>query len=329
MTKDITVIITTWNSLEFLKLCLDKLYQYTDHPFRIIISDNGSTDGTQGFVSTQMGLHGNQIQYIRSEINKGTIDALVRAEPFIKSKYVVILDSDSIVSRNWLSPIIKIVTDDRRIKIVGPMKQGTQYKYPYGMKEGSRKVWDEVKTKNQGKTPEELLNIYCNGKSYDDFVSDFIDTNRGSEKLLRCPPELLSGCCLFMDFDFISQHGGITNPVFYKYGGHDADRCWRVGKAGGLVLKTDKAYVHHFEGSSLKKNNLEYRPLLYDNNRKLLDMWTKEIWEFIDASGKTLSDLAQKYWMIRELLLSANKDQIPCKYITQFEEVRKSFISTV
>lgn len=329
MKTETTIIITTWNSLEFLKLCLEKLFLYTKVPFNTIIVDNGSTDKTQKYVEQFIRNNNKQIKHIRNEVNKGTIGALVETEKYVDTKYVVLLDSDSIVSPNWLETFLEISKSNPKIKIIGPLKQGSQFTYPYRSDINSRQIWGEVKFLNLDKLPKEQLTIYCNGRGYEKFVEDFLESNKNAEKLLICPPELLSGCCLFLDFEFIKKYGGITNTSFEKYGGHDADRCWRVAKAGGLVLRTNKVYIHHFEGSSLKKNKLDYRPLLFENNRRLLDMWKKEIWEFIKNSNETLSELAEKYWLMRELLLSANKNQIPRKFISQYEDIIKKFVSTV
>lgn len=327
--EDITIIITTWNSLDYLKLCLDRLFKYTNIPFKLIISDNGSCDGTKEFINSLINRDHRKILYLRSEKNKGTIKALELAEVFITTRYVVLLDSDSVVSPNWLSVFYKITVNNPNIKMIGPMKQGTQYIYPYNKTRNSREVWNETKNKNVNKKPEKLLNIYCRDKSYEKFASDFLYVNNGLGKLLSCPPEILSGCCLFLDYKFLKACGGLTNSVFVKYGGHDADRCWRVSKAGGLILKTDEVYIHHFEGSSLRINGLEYQPFIYKNNRKLLDIWSREFWKFIKESKKSLFELANKYWLIRELLLSANNNQVPEEYFFQFKEVKKKFISTV
>jgi len=96
-----------------------------------------------------------------------------------------------------------------------------------------------------------------------------------------------------------------------------------------LVLKTDKVYIHHFEGSSIKKNKLNYRPMLYKNNRILLDKWNKELWSFIEKSNEPLSVLSKKYWLIRELVLSAKISQIPKKYLAEYKKVKRTFTSTV
>ena len=50
-TVPVSIIIVTWNALEYTQRCLKSLLALTNHPdFEIVISDNGSTDGTVEFV---------------------------------------------------------------------------------------------------------------------------------------------------------------------------------------------------------------------------------------------------------------------------------------
>jgi len=49
---EVTIIVTTWNSLEMFRLCWEYLNRYTKPPFELIVVDNGSTDGTVGFLKT-------------------------------------------------------------------------------------------------------------------------------------------------------------------------------------------------------------------------------------------------------------------------------------
>lgn len=326
MNKMVTIIITTWNSLDYLKLNLESLREYTEIPHEIVIVDNGSDDGTKEYINS---LNNKEIVYIRNHKNLGTIKALQIAEKFIKTRFMVLLDSDSIVSPNWLSIFLSFCESNPQVRAIGPIKPSSKLIYPYRNDKNSRQVWDEVKSNNLGKSPNELLALYCGNRSYAEFVNDFTDTNKEKDSVLTCPPEILSGCCTFLDYDFIKPLGGLTNDAFKDYGVDDADRCWRIARAGGLVIRTGKVYVHHFEGSSLKKNNLNYRPLLYKNNRVLLDLWSKEFWDFVVKSKEPLFDLAGKYWLVRELLLSARLNQIPEKFRTESESLKDILVSSV
>jgi hypothetical protein len=42
-----------------------------------------------------------------------------------------------------------------------------------------------------------------------------------------------------------------------------------------------------------------------------------------------LLEIARKYWLIRELLLSARRDQIPTKWTKQYQKVKKLMTSSI
>lgn len=51
MTKDIVdIIVITFNRIEYFKTFIEMLYLSTKYPFRLIVVDNGSIDGTREWV---------------------------------------------------------------------------------------------------------------------------------------------------------------------------------------------------------------------------------------------------------------------------------------
>ena len=46
----VSVIIVNWNGLDHLPDCLDSLASQTFRDFEVVLVDNGSTDGSVGFV---------------------------------------------------------------------------------------------------------------------------------------------------------------------------------------------------------------------------------------------------------------------------------------
>jgi GT2 family glycosyltransferase len=48
--EKVSIIVLNWNSLTFLKRALDSIVTMTDEPYELIIIDNGSVDGSKGFI---------------------------------------------------------------------------------------------------------------------------------------------------------------------------------------------------------------------------------------------------------------------------------------
>ena len=80
--------------------CLDSIMANTKN-FELIFVDNGSTDGTQGYVSN----FGDQVRYIRNDKNRGV--PIARNQGIIASRhpYVVMIDNDCVVKTGWLSDL--------------------------------------------------------------------------------------------------------------------------------------------------------------------------------------------------------------------------------
>ena len=91
---DLTIITPTYNRAELLKKCFSSLLEQTSFDFEWIVVNDGSTDGT-GDVMRKIteGKAPFPIQYIE-KANGGKHTALNAAHPYIRGKYVLILDSD-------------------------------------------------------------------------------------------------------------------------------------------------------------------------------------------------------------------------------------------
>jgi len=307
MKPEITLIVTTCNSIDILKLFWEYLEKYTYIPFKTIVVDNGSSDGTIDFLKSLNAV------VIRNPVNIGVVKALNQAEKLVNTKYLLSISDDVLVTPNWLEDLIKVYESDKLIKTVAPIKPGTKIKYPYS-NESSRKVWGKIKESNPGKHPSELLKMYCNGRSFEKFVNDIKTTNNFGLETLESPPEFVSGCCVLTEKDFIGSIGGFSDTRFHIYSCEDVDRCWRIGKAGYKVVRTSNVFVHHFEGVGLFNNSVEWKGLMKENNKLFIDKWKDDFWPLLRNKidkFSTISDVVKKHWLIGWLLESLDEDNIP------------------
>ena len=60
-----TIVILTYNNLEYTKICIDSIRKYNNN-FELVVIDNNSTDGTAEWLKSQKG-----IKYILNEENRG------------------------------------------------------------------------------------------------------------------------------------------------------------------------------------------------------------------------------------------------------------------
>ena len=294
----VTIIIRSWNSLPYLKLCLKSIKDYTDIPYEIIIVDNNSTDGTKSFLKNI------NCKKILNKRNLGGIISLRQAEKEVKTDFLISLDSDVVVSPNWAGDLLKIYYSCHSVKAVGPIKPGGKFIHPY-TKSNSRMMWENLKKSFPNTDPQFLLSQYIKPKNFESFAEDFKKINNYGNVILECPPEFLSGCCIMVQREFVKKIGGLADRRYKKYGTEDADLCWRIAVAGFNIIRTGNVFIHHFEGGSRERNKLEVDRILKYNNKLFLKKWRKVFYRWLKnkiKKGMNTEEIKQKYWFVKTLL---------------------------
>ena len=107
-TAPIDVAILTMNSAAKLRECLHSVYLNVPVN-RLIVVDGCSTDATQTIVEEFQRQHGNVI-FIREKGTRAT--ARQKAIRLVRTDWFMFVDSDVVLSKNWLAEAEKLVTDD-------------------------------------------------------------------------------------------------------------------------------------------------------------------------------------------------------------------------
>jgi GT2 family glycosyltransferase len=109
-----SIMCVTFNRLELTKRALDSLFRTTNYPYRLIIVDNGSTDGTKEYLNRLQpsnkfcqGIH----LHFNPEnmgISRGRNKALKIADQF-KDPFLSTVDNDVLMPNGWMKEIIDIL----------------------------------------------------------------------------------------------------------------------------------------------------------------------------------------------------------------------------
>src|SRR5713101_732734 len=124
-----SLMMVCYNRLELTKRTLNNLFQNTDYPFRLIIVDNGSSDGTVDFLrelASKNDNHGNQnflgyhVKYNKENmgIAIGRNQCLVIADE-LKDEWLVCIDNDIECPKNWLSKCIGVLKANPKYGMIG------------------------------------------------------------------------------------------------------------------------------------------------------------------------------------------------------------------
>lgn len=110
-TTRFSVIIPNWNGRHHLEECLQSLQRQSFRNYEVVLVDNASRDGSVPFVRE----HFPGVSILELGENHGFaggVNAGIRAS---RGEYVVLLNNDTAVERDWLSHLDRAVTENRHI----------------------------------------------------------------------------------------------------------------------------------------------------------------------------------------------------------------------
>ena len=104
-----SILIPTWNNIEFLKLSIRSIRTHSTVPHEIIIHVNEGTDGTLDWVKNE------GLKHTHSSANSGVCIAMNKMAKLAESRYILYLNDDMYVLPEWdnlLKQEIESLPDD-------------------------------------------------------------------------------------------------------------------------------------------------------------------------------------------------------------------------
>ncbi|MEM5830514.1 MAG: glycosyltransferase family 2 protein [Candidatus Aenigmatarchaeota archaeon] len=219
----VCIIILNWNGKELLKKCLSSLISLTDYPnYKVIVVDNGSTDGSVEFVKKNypnvdvLALDKNY--GFTGGNNRGIVYVIKKYNP----KYVLLLNNDTeIIERDWLKKLVETAESNKRIGIVG-----------------CKLLYPDRTIQHAG------IKIT--------FLSEHIGRYESEDKYseIRSVGAVTFACVLIKKEVF--EKIGLLDETFFA-GHEDLDFCHRARKNGFLVVYNGKTKLIHYESVTVKK----------------------------------------------------------------------------
>ena len=113
---DLSVVIISWNSEHDLENCLSSILRQTYIPSEVILVDNASTDGSVQLVVKKFP----NAAIIRNRENIGFAKAVNQGMRRARSKYILMLNPDTVLKEGALEKMVAFADSDPKIGIVGP-----------------------------------------------------------------------------------------------------------------------------------------------------------------------------------------------------------------
>jgi GT2 family glycosyltransferase len=119
MIKDfVNILVVTYNRLEYLKVFIEMLYLSTSYPFRLIVIDNGSHDGSREFI-LEMEKKKLVNKHVFNQENLPLAKALTEGFKCVESELFITVADDMMApifkNPDWLEIFIAQMKQDEQI----------------------------------------------------------------------------------------------------------------------------------------------------------------------------------------------------------------------
>ena len=255
-----SIVIVTYNNVEYTRLCLSSIYEKTIYPnFEVIVVDNASNNETVEFLKSFEAEHQN-IQILYNARNEGFARANNLGIALAHGDYIVLLNNDTIVTRVWLSRLINPLRNPQ-IGLIGSLTNGVSNEAHVEMPFTDVAALDAfameiAKERADVLTPIKMLAMYCMAGRRE----------------------------IFQQIGPLDEQFGIG--MF-----EDDDYSLRVRQAGYKIAVAEDVFIHHFGRSGFKILGDERYLALFEENRSKFEAKWNIKWEQ-HVSG-TLADTRQ------------------------------------
>ena len=229
---DVSIIVVNWNTKSLLRDCLASVYEHSRGvDFEIIVVDNASTDGSKEMIKNDFP----KVVLIENIKNRGFAAANNQGIDIAKGRYLLLLNSDTIVLDNCIANIVSFADTQPRAGVIGCRVlnsdltlQPTCFMFP------------------------SVLNLFLSSS----YLYKLFPTNRffGRERMTWWNAndvrevDIIKGCFMLIRREAIEQVGRMDEN-FFMYA-EETDWCYRFKKRGWKVMFAPVGEIIHYGGQS-------------------------------------------------------------------------------
>jgi GT2 family glycosyltransferase len=240
-----SVIVLTHNALDYTQKCTESLLAHTDPRHEILFVDNASDDGTVAWLA---GLCEREprCRVVYNSENLGFAAGNNVGLAHATGDYLVLLNSDVVVTPGWLDKLIACAEAHPQAGVVGPV---------------TNSITGAQKLPKVGYDQETLKDLDLFARMHGDAVA-------GQDQ----PALWVVGFCMLIKREVLARIGGLDER--YGLGNfEDTDYCLRNFLAGYQSLIAMDCFVHHYGSRSFAAARVDYRRSLETNWEVFKQKW--------------------------------------------------------
>jgi len=234
--ENVSIIVLIKDALKYVKKCIESIALYTDN-YELIIIDNGSNAETKKYLKNI-----GYIDYklITNKENMGISYGWNQGIKIATFDYICFINSDCVVTHDWLPRMLKGFKYTNNVGIVGPSTCRTVPMQTIPESIGRFKIEDET-----------TINHYA------DIAPEKYTITR------------LTAFCWIVKREVFDKIGVFDWRRYGLAWHEDVDFAWRVDKTGFKMVWCTASYVHHF--GSKTTNEMGLNTVTRGENKKKLD----------------------------------------------------------
>jgi GT2 family glycosyltransferase len=228
---DLTIVIVNWNTCDMLRDCLSSVYANLGClRTEVIVVDNASSDGSPLMVEKEFP----KVKLIVNDDNLGFAAANNQALPLASGKYVLLLNSDTVVHGSVLESSFKYMEKRGDVGVLGCRVLNA----------------DGTIQKTCGRFPTlKDLMLHTSGIPFLTSLEAFdchlmLSWNREDDRNV----DVVSGCYMFVRAAAMAEVGDLDDSFFFF--GEETDWCRRFKTAGLSVRFAPVGNITHYGGGS-------------------------------------------------------------------------------
>lgn len=242
----VSMVILTFNQLDYTKQCLESIRRHTQLPYEIIFVDNASTDGTVEWLQQQVA--DSTIRTVLNDRNLGFAAGCNQGMRAARGAYILLLNNDVVVTPEWLSGMLECLRLTERGGIVGPMTNNIS---------GIQKV-PEI------------------GYSSLDGLDAFAQSFRTRYRHRRITSRRIVGFSMLFHRDLMDAIG-FLDERFGSGNFEDDDYCIRAALAGFRNAIAGDVFIHHHGSASFTGNRIDITAAMAKNHALFAEKWSKPV----------------------------------------------------
>jgi GT2 family glycosyltransferase len=263
----VAIVILNWNGQNYLEKFLPSVLATAYENFEVIVSDNGSSDGSVSFIEKNF----SGVKLSRLDKNYGFAKGYNLTLEKVQADYYALINSDIEVEPGWLTPIINLLEQDKSNAACQPKL----------LSYNNRKLFEYAG--GAGGWLDNFGYPFARGRIFD--VSEEDKGQYDSTERVFW----VTGAAMVIRREVFDEVKGFDNYFFAHQ--EEIDLCWRIQLAGYKLYACPLSVVYHVGGGTLPRGNSLKTYLNFRNNQIMLFKnlpWSQKWWKipfriFLDA----------------------------------------------